>query len=188
MVLYYMILFFSFDVRSLFPIVTINSICVSKLSTEQNCFQIETNFQEQQKGTAMTNPVSPFLANIMSKLERDIKKGLKIFFQDLAKVRTTFLLYSIRKSLIDTILFRCLIIFFFYPTNIQFTFHFDNKEQLQFLDVLVKKNCTSKLQFGIFRKDTHLHRYIPNSLHHSRHHKKVCLNYLVHPLLSISLN
>lgn len=51
-----------------------------------------------------------------------------------------------------------------------FTFEIVNKEQKRFLDVLNIRNCSTKMKFEIFRKDTHTDRYIPNNLYYSRQH------------------
>lgn len=47
--------------------------------------------------------------------------------------------------------------------SVEFTFEIEYKVQLILVDVLVIRNFTNKLQFDMFRKNTHSHGYIPNN-------------------------
>lgn len=54
---------------------------------------------------------------------------------------------------------------------------FPNNRFVPFLDVLVMKNCTIKLEFDEFRKDRHAQGNSPNDSHHSRQHKITSFNF-----------
>jgi hypothetical protein len=63
-------------------------INLTKLCMSQNVFQFNEKFYEQSTGTAMGNPLSPFLAEVfMSRFETENKKNAEQFSKNLVKVR-----------------------------------------------------------------------------------------------------
>lgn len=197
----------SFDVSSLFPSVPIpqtlqylkdllNSNNMSPLEVEayvhltnlcmqQNCFQIENTFYEQKEGTAMGNPLSPFLANLfMSRFETEFKATHDYFPRIWTRyVDDIFAIFDTKSSELDTFIQSLNSKF---PT-IQFTMEKEDQLQLPFLDILISRK-EAHLEFDIYRKDTSTFRYIPNHSHHCPQQKMASLNFLVHRLLSVPLN
>ncbi|KAJ8939881.1 hypothetical protein NQ318_023221 [Aromia moschata] len=123
---------------------------------------------QQYEGTAMGNSLSPFIANLMSKFETEVKDKSSIsleFGSDnfVAKLNNRF------------------------PT-IKFTYEVEHNEQLPFLDVLVIRNSENKLEFDVYRKETATLRYIPNDTHHPFQHKMASFNFIIHRLLNFPLS
>lgn len=66
------------------------------------------------------------------------------------------------------------------------TFEEENREQLQFLDVLFIRNI-NKLEFDFYRKDTSIYRCIPKKSHYCFQSRMLSLNFLIHRLTNFSL-
>jgi hypothetical protein len=71
--------------------------------------------------------------------------------------------------------------------NINFTMEIENNDYLPFLDLKIIKN-NKKIEFGIFRKDTHADNYIKANSYHSVTHKHAIINSLAYRLVNVSLN
>ena len=198
----------SFDVSSLFPSVpiphtlgylkellnangldnktVIEYIELTSLCMKQNCFQFNNNFFEQREGTAMGNPLSPFLANLfMSRFEVEAKNQFEYFPRVWFRyVDDIFAVFDTHSDTIDNFISKLNNRF----PSIKFTHEIENNDRLPFLDVLVIRNTNNCLEFDIYRKNTTTRRYIPNESHHSVEHKMASLNFLVHRLLSFPLS
>ena len=122
----------------------------------QNVFQFQNKFFEQTEGTAMGNPLSPFLAEIfMSKFEINIKNTINNFPK--IWVRYVDDIFAIVDETFD-------IDFFLQQINsqyssIKFTYEKEVDGKLPFLDLLIKRG-DNQLKYEIYRKKTHTFRYI----------------------------
>lgn len=195
--------FVSFDVTSLYPnvpmITAINNleewlrsfnltndrvkeyICLTNLCMNQNTFQFENNFYKQTEGTAMGNPLSCIMADIfMSKLETSAKENLPYFPRIwLRYVDDIFAVFNKEENInhfvqnINSL-----------HASIKFTYETENMGSLPFLDLLIKKNqSTKKIEFDIFRKPTSNFRYIPNDSYHPSKQKRAAFETMIHRLL-----
>jgi hypothetical protein len=62
----------------------------------------------------------------------------------------------------------------------------ENNDYLSFLDCKIIKN--NKLEYGIFRKDTHTDKYIKPNSYNTVTHKHAKINSLAYRLLNVPLN
>ena len=56
--------------------------------------------------------------------------------------------------------------------SIQFTMEMEENNSLSFLDTLVKRGDGGMIDFGVYRKPTHMDRYLQYSSHHPCHVKR----------------
>ena len=198
--------FISFDIVSLFPNIPIpdtinilenllekNNISKQKifeyikltnLCMRQNTFKFNNNYFQQTYGTAMGNPLSPFLANVfMNNFETNFKNSNpefpKIWFRYVddifAIVNKSFDINAFMNKINNV-----------YP-SIKFTFELEIENKLPFLDLLLIRNET-KINFGIYRKPTHINSYIHNDSCSPKLHKLSAFNSLLYRLENIPLS
>ena len=197
----------SFDVSSLFPSIPIPEtmdlledwlisndepehvvreyLILTRLCMNQNAFQFNNQYFSQTFGTAMGNPLSPFLANLfMSHFET---KAASLFsnFPKVFKryVDDVFAVVSFTESELSEFIENLNSL---YP-SIKFTHEVENNGSLPFLDTLViRKEDT--FEFDIYRKPTQIDRFIDNTSFHSKQHKLAAFNSMVHRLLTFPLS
>lgn len=150
---------------------------------EQNAFIFNKKIFKQNFGTAMGNPLSPFLANLfMWKFERKIKQTFnnfpKVWFR---YVDDVFAIvpkhFSVTNFLnhINSV-----------TPSIKFTFEEEKEKKLPFLDLLIIIN-NNKIEFDIFRKNTHTDNYIHNSSICPKNHKFAVFHSLFYRLFNVPL-
>ena len=196
----------SFDVVALFPSIPINItisflkiwlkelkvednkidelINLTELCMSQNVFQFNGKFYEQTSGTAMGNPLSPFLAEVfMSKFETDTKKSLTEFPKTWIRYVDDIFAIIDKDFNIENFLenLNC------QYSTIKFTYEEEIDGRLPFLDLYIKRS-NEKLEFEIYRKKTHTYRYIQNNSNHCWQHKMAAWNSMVHRLINIPMN
>jgi len=71
--------------------------------------------------------------------------------------------------------------------NINFTMEIEKSDYLPFLDLRIIKN-NNKLEFRIFRKDTHSDNYIKANSYNPVTHKHAIINSLAYRLVNVPLN
>jgi hypothetical protein len=134
-------------------------INLTKLCMSQNVFQFNEKFYEQSTGTAMGNPLSPFLAEVfMSRFETENKKMLNNFPKTwLRYVDDIFAIVDKDFNIEDFLEnLNC------QYSSIKFTSEKEVEGRLPFLDLYIKRS-NDKLEFEIYRKKTHTYRYIKNT-------------------------
>lgn len=153
------------------------------LCMNQNSFIFNGKVFSQINGTAMGNPLSCFIANIfMSHLETFAKTSFQYFPRIWYRyVDDVFAVFDRSEDLqnftnqLNSI----------YPT-IKFTSETEINNTLPFLDVLVIKN-SNKIEFDIYRKPTHVDRYIVNESNHPPSQKRAAFNSMIYRLLNTPL-
>lgn len=159
-------------------------INLTKLCMSQNVFQFNEKFYEQSTGTAMGNPLSPFLAEVfMSRFETENKKMLKNFPKTwLRYVDDIFAIVDKDFNIEDFLEnLNC------QYSSIKFTSEKEVEGKLPFLDLYIKRS-NDKLEFEIYRKKTHTYRYIKNTSNHCWQHKMAAWNSMVYRLVNIPMN
>ena len=136
---------------------------LTELCLRTTYFQYSDKFFEQKDGAAMGSPLSPVVANIfMEEFENEAlqKAGYKPRLW-LRYVDDTFVIWSQGRGQLENFLS------FLNGRhgNIQFTMEEETNGSIPFLDVLVKKNKGS-LSTALYRKPTHMDRYLHFSSHH----------------------
>jgi hypothetical protein len=195
----------SFDVVALFPSIPIETtliflknwleelkiegekikelINLTKLCMRQNVFQFNGKYYEQINGTAMGNPLSPFLADIfMSKFETDLRKQSNFPKIWLRYVDDIFAIID-KDFNLDTFLQQINSQY----TSIKFTYEKETDGKLPFLDLLIKR-IDNNLKFEIYRKKTHTYRYIQMNSNHSWQHKMAAWNSMIYRLINIPMD
>ncbi|CAG7726619.1 unnamed protein product [Allacma fusca] len=196
----------SFDVQNLFPSVPIpetlemienwlkeqninkkeitHYMNTIKLCTSQNIFQINGTYYKQTGGTAMGNPLSPFLANFfMSHLETKFKKNNKNFPKAWFRYVDDILCIIPEDFNIEEFLNALNSL---YPT-IKFTYELEQQNKLPFLDMLIIRH-SDHLEFDIYRKPTHTNNYIPSDSFQPWNQKFAAFNSMIHRCLNLPLN
>lgn len=149
---------------------------------DQNIFQFNGKFYIQNKGTAMGNSLSGFLAEIfMSSFETNLKSHPlfpRIWYR---YVDDVFAVVSRRKvdATLDLIN-KCY-------DSIQFTCEREIDNKIPFLDVMVTRVDT-RIEFSIYRKDTFCERLIPADSYHHHRHKMAVFHSMIHRLLHITMS
>jgi hypothetical protein len=159
-------------------------INLTKLCMSQNVFQFNEKFYEQSTGTAMGNPLSPFLAEVfMSRFETENKKMLNNFPKTwLRYVDDIFAIVDKDFNIEDFLEnLNC------QYSSIKFTSEKEVEGRLPFLDLYIKRS-NDKLEFEIYRKKTHTYRYIKNTSNHCWQHKMAAWNSMVYRLVNIPMN
>lgn len=196
----------SFDVVSLFPSIPIDialnilkgwltSLDISAdktseylnlthLCMKQNAFTFKEKFYVLSHGTAMGNPLSPFLANIfMDHFEKSAKEKFTYFPRIWFRyVDDIFAIFDKSENL-DNFLSQLNSMY----TSINFTVEIEKSNEIPFLDLKVIRNSDGNIEFDIYRKITHTDRYIFHDSHHTPTHKRAAFNSLVHRLINIPL-
>ena len=136
---------------------------LTELCLRTTYFQYGNEFFEQRDGAAMGSPLSPVVANIfMEEFENEAlqEAGSKPRLW-LRYVDDTFVIWSQGRDQLEDFLS------FLNGRhgNIQFTMEEETDGSIPFLDVLVKKNRGS-LSTSVYRKPTHMDRYLHFSSHH----------------------
>ena len=180
----------SLDVESLFPsipveftigllknVLTANDydedlmneyIELTKICMKHNIFKFNGKCYSQKSGTAMGNPLSPFIANLfMSHFETELKNG-NVHFPDFWArfVDDVFVIFDISKCNIEKFLKT---INKKFPT-IKFTLEREVDGKIPFLDLLISRN-NGKLEYDIYRKKTNTSQFIHASSNHHFTHK-----------------
>ncbi|XP_065204080.1 uncharacterized protein LOC135834170 [Planococcus citri] len=188
----------SFDVTNLFPSVPIpETLAIMKdwlqkekvsqeriaelmnlteLCMKQTIFQYSGKFYQQTGGTAMGNPLSPFMADIfmghletkLKEIEKDFPKICFRYVDDIFSIvpedfNINGFLETMNKQ---------------YAT-IKFTYEYENNQQLPFLDILITRK-DNKLEYDIYRKPTHTNNYIPADSYQPWSQKLAAFNSMVH--------
>ncbi|RXF66922.1 hypothetical protein EKK70_17895, partial [Desulfovibrio sp. DS-1] len=169
----------SFDVTALFPSIPVNItinflnewlidlkietnkikelVDSTKLCMSQNVFQFQNQFFEQIEGTAMGNPLSPFLAEIfMSRFEVDLKEKLNNFPKFWVRYVDDIFAIIDKDFNVEDFLQKINTQY----STIKFTYEKEIDGKLPFLDLLIKR-VDNQIKFEIYRKKTHTFRYIP---------------------------
>ena len=138
-----------------------------RLCLTSTYFMWYEEFYEQTDGAAMGNPLSPIVANIymefFEKLALDtaaVKPKLWLRYVD-----DTFVIWEGSRDELDAFLHHLNSI----RSSIQFTMETEEKSQLPFLDVMVKRE-EQHLTTTVYRKKTHTDHYVHFT---SNHHPKV---------------
>ena len=140
-----------------FPVKLECFIELIKLCHQNTYFVFEDTYFKQIFGLAMGNPLSPVLASIfLEHVEEEliptfsgVRPHLWLRYVDdvLSLVPKEFDLHSF-VSFINSL----------YPT-LKFSFELETCDSIPFLDVLIKKVC-STLRFSVYRKSTHSNSYV----------------------------
>lgn len=197
----------SFDVSSLFPSVPIeltlqyleewlidNNIPkieideylkLTRLCMDQNVFQFNHAFYKQTHGTSMGNPLSPFLANLfMCRFENKAKLQSDHFPTHWYRyVDDVLAIINVEKTDITELLN------FLNSQNhdINFTLEEEKDFQIPFLDLLLKRN-NGKIEFDIYRKPTHVDKYIHKDSFCDYKQKMAAFRFLINRLVSVPLS
>lgn len=158
------------------------------LVTSQNCFAYNNQIFSQFSGLPMGGPLSPFLAEIfMADFENKLLGNNpslkpKVYFR---YVDDCFLIFD--NGLENVTEF--LKIANNQHSNIKFTMEIEENNCIPFLDIKVCKNVIEeKLNFEIYRKPTHVDRYLDINSWHT-YQQKLCQFYnLVFRLLNIPMS
>ncbi|XP_025997501.2 uncharacterized protein LOC113005826 [Solenopsis invicta] len=70
--------------------------------------------------------------------------------------------------------------------NIKFTIEVEQENQIPFLDVLVRRNRDDTLGHRVYRKPTHIDRYLHATSHHYPSQKNSVISSLVYRALTVS--
>ena len=70
--------------------------------------------------------------------------------------------------------------------SIQFTMEMEENNSLSFLDTLVKRGDGGMIDFSVYRKPTHMDRYLQYSSHHPSHVKRGMVSGLFHRARAIT--
>jgi hypothetical protein len=197
----------SFDVNSLFPSIPIpesiklletwlkdNSISnllipeylkLTQLCMNQTAFQFNGKFYSQTFGTAMGNPLSPFLANLfMSHFETELSAKCNYFPRIFYRyVDDIFAIVSFTK---DRLAEFTELMNSQYP-SIKFTVEVEVDSKLPFLDILISRN-NGILDFNVYRKPTQVDRFIDNNSFHPKEHKLAAFHSMVYRMLTFPLS
>ncbi|XP_039309096.1 uncharacterized protein LOC120358569 [Solenopsis invicta] len=130
------------------------------------------------------DPVSPIIANIfMEHLDGKILKNAPLKPSTWFRyVDNTFVIWSHGKETLPP--------FFAFLNaqhpNIKFTMEVEQKNQILFLDVLVRRNGDGTLGHRVYRKPTHTDRYLYATSHHHPSQKNSVISSLVYRALTVS--
>lgn len=174
--------------KSILSSIEINeTIRLLRLTLKQNYFIFNGTVYSQEQGLGMGSPLSGLLAEIfMNDLES------KFFNNDTMKdkipfwnryVDDTLAIINIDNTTTDEVED---IINLLHP-NIKFTSELEENNEINFLDVTVKRN-NSNLTFNIFRKSTHTSHTINNFSNHPATHKKAAFQSMINRAIKLPLN
>lgn len=197
----------SFDVKALFPSIPVKETIgllevwlneqlpgplgkervkqymkLTRLCMEENFFIFREKFYKQTKGAPMGNPLSPFISEVfMAKLERDLcfKGQMPRFWKRYVDDIFAIIKKKDRETIMDIINGL--------HNNIQFTVETEERGQLPFLDILVKRG-QENWDLQIYRKPTDTIRVIPNTSNHSYQHKMASFNHKIHRMLTLPIS
>ena len=158
-------------------------VLLTNLRMQQNVCSFRNKFFKMEDGLAMGNPLSPFLANLyMGQFEMHITKSFPHMFKSWFRfVDDIFAIVD--KNLIDD----SLKLLNLQDKSIKFTLETENSGSIPFLDLRIMRK-DNKLEFGIYRKPTHVDNYIKNLSYNPRQHKHAILNSLTYRLVNIPLS
>ena len=195
----------SFDVSSMFPCIPIEKtlgllkswlattdldeesineyVKLTELCVQQNYCSFKNKYYKQERGLAMGNPLSPFLADLfMSNLEIQVTKAFPQMFKIWYRyVDDIFAIVNKKRGEDAEKLLNL------QDRSIKFTTEWEKDGILPFLDLKVIRNI-DKLEFGIFRKETQTDNYIKAYSYNPRPHKHAIINSLTFRLTNIPLN
>lgn len=196
----------SFDITSYFPSVPVNEalkcleiwlmkqpnmpplkqIAFHELAAQcmkQNFFVFREKYYKQDTGTAMGNPLSPFMCNLfILKLENLLRKDAlfprfwKRYVDDIFAIVDKNKLPEIFE-LLNSI---C--------EQIKFTCEEEVNGSLPFLDLKIIRSEDGRLNFDIYRKPTHTDRFITADSFHHQSHKYAAFNSMIHRLVNVPLS
>lgn len=196
----------SFDITAYFPSVPINGslsalqlwlfkqpnipplklkayIELAYVCMNQNQFTFRGKCYKQNSGTAMGNPLSPFMCNLfMLKLENLLRKE-EIFPRVWKRYVDDVFAIVKRDKLADALNLINSIC-----SHIQFTHEIETNGQIAFLDLLITRDIDGTLSIDIYRKPTHTDRYITNDSFHHHSHKHAAFNSMIYRLVNLPLN
>ena len=158
-------------------------IILTELCINQNYCSFKNKFYRQKQGLAMGNPLSPFLANLyMSSIESHITKSFPHIFKTWYRyVDDIFAVVNDKWSEDAEKLLNL------QDSSIKFTSEWEINGVLPFLDLKIIRN-KEKLEFGIFRKESHTDNYIKENSFNPRPHKHAIINSLAFRLINIPMN
>lgn len=196
----------SFDIKAMFDNIPIDKalVCIrdwliSQVTIEkvdiymkmvstcmkQNCFSFNGKFYKQERGTAMGNPLSPFIANIyvasleykMSQNEVFPKTWVR-YVDDIFAIIGKHQLRRVMNMLNSN-----------ENHPISFTSETEIENKLNFLDLTITRNeLTNRLEFNIYRKPTATSRFIPSNSAHSQQHKRAAFHSMAYRLVNVPLS
>lgn len=169
--------------QSLSPLERLAYYEMTAVCMKQNYFQFRKKFYHQKTGTAMGNPLSPFMCNLfMVEIEKNLSENN--LFPKIWKRYVDDVFAIVKKSNIEDILN---LINNANP-NIKFTHELEKDGRICFLDLSITREEDKKLTFDIYRKPTSTDRFITSDSYHHSAHKHAAFNSMIHRLVNVPLN
>lgn len=195
----------SFDIESYFPSVPIDKALLAlqnwldkqdinhlereallELTTvcmKQTYFSFRGKFYIQTDGTAMGNPLSPFICNLyINSLEEKFADHGLFPKTWLRYVDDVFAIVESSKTE-ETLSFLNTMC-----KNINFTLELEHNRKIPFLDLVLHRNADGKIDIDIHRKETATQRYITNDSNHHWIHKQAAFNSMIYRMCKIPLS
>lgn len=156
---------------------------LTKVCLDQTYFAFRDKFYHQTEGTAMGNPLSPFICCIYINSLEDEFSNQHLFPKTWHRYVDDILAIVETSKIDDTLQFlnsMC--------PNIRFTVEIENNHRLPFLDLLILRMPNGKIAFDIYRKETATQRYITNDSNHHQMHKRSAFNSMIFRMCKVPLS
>ena len=174
-----------------FDIIDIENIMdIFETVTKQNFFSFNNKYYQMKDGVQMGSPLSGLIADMfVDKLEKELFSDKHKMFTNNIKyycryVDDIFIIHEgprVNIKAIHNILNSL--------SNLQFTIEIEKEQQLNFLDLTIKKDIKNKsLLFQIFRKPTSTDIIIPSSSHSPPEHKEAAFRFLFNRATSVPMS
>ena len=147
-----------------------------ELCLKNNYFVSQEQYYKQKDGTAMGSPVYPVVANINMEIFEDLALQTATVTPRIWKRYVDDTFCVMEKEYISTFLDHLNTL---HPT-IQFTMELEENGSLPFLDTLLMTRNDGGLDVAVYRKPTHINRYLQFSSHHPSGIKRSVASSLFH--------
>ena len=155
---------------------------LAKICLSQKVIRWREKFYEQKSGLSMGNSLSPIVANLfMGNLEINASKTR--WFPRFWRRYVDDVFAVVKKNTADEILQHLNTL----SPTIKFTLEKETDKKLPFLDLLIINN-NGKIEFDIYRKPTHVPRYIPYASNHPHTHKIAAFQSMVQRMTNTPLS
>ena len=145
-------------------------------------FSFNGEFYEQREGAAMGSPVSAVVANLYMEFFEGLALNTAPARPSIWKRYVDDTFSVMKKGDVDGLLNHLNSI----RPSIKFTMELEEDGSILFLDTRVTRKVEGKLDITVYRKPTHMDRYLHFSSHHPTHVKKGLVRYLYDHARSIT--
>ena len=149
---------------------------------ESSYFVIEGRFYMQLDGSAMGNPSSPSIANLMMEvIIQEVLSSIN-YYVPIGIYYVDDSLFCIPREKIDEFVSA----FNAFHPKVQFTFELEKNQRLPFLDILVERNDEGEISTNWYNKPSASGRTLNFHSNHPSHQKKNVVKNLIHRMTTIS--